>query len=91
VNAAPAQPAVLDTNSLLDEVLAHEERFWVCEAKDLVAAQIDVQLALQLVAATTLRGGLTNTAQAYAMCERLTGRRPRDRADEALLGLLHNI
>src|SRR5262249_17898664 len=37
-----------------------------------------------------LRGGLT-AAGAYAVCARLTGRPLRDRGDEALLGLLHNI
>ena len=90
-DAAPAQPAVLEPGSLLKEVILHEEQFWVRQAKDVVVRQIDVHLARQLVAAATLRGGLKTAAEAYVVCERLTGRRPRDRADEALLRLLHNI
>jgi nucleoside phosphorylase len=90
-DAVPAQPAALEPGSLLDEVIAHEEQFWVRQAKDVVVRQLDVQLARQLVAAATLRGGLKTAVEAYVVCERLTGRRPRDRADEALLGLLHNI
>jgi nucleoside phosphorylase len=79
-----------DASSLMDEILAHEERFWTCQATDRSGAMMDLALARQLVAAATLRGGVATKQEARELCERLEGR-PRDREDDALLGLLHEI
>jgi nucleoside phosphorylase/tetratricopeptide (TPR) repeat protein len=79
-----------DAGSVMDELLAHEERFWVREANDRSGASIDLPLARQMVAAATLRGGLTTWEDACDTCERLV-RRSRSRADDALIALLHDI
>jgi nucleoside phosphorylase/tetratricopeptide (TPR) repeat protein len=90
--ASPA-PAVargvLDAGALLDRVLDHEERFWVRQASDRDAVALAVPLARQLVAAATLRGGLSRD-EARALCVRLEDR-PRTDRDDALLALLHDI
>lgn len=79
-----------DAGSLMDEVLAHEERFWLRTASDRAGAAIDLPLARQLVVAATLRGELASWDEACAACERLA-RRPRGRDDDALVALLHDI
>lgn len=82
--------AALDASALMDEILAHEERFWVREGSDRSSTAVDVPLARQLVAAATLRGRLATRKQARELCERLENR-PRERADDALIALLHDI
>lgn len=88
--AAQASAVTFDPGSLMSAILQHEERFWVREATDRSGIEVDLPLARQLIAAATLRGGLTTRDQAREMCERLE-KRPRTREDDALLALLHNI
>lgn len=88
--SARATASPLDVGSLMDEVLHHEERFWVREGGSLIGAALDVSLARQLVVAATLRGGLETESQARTLCERFE-ERPRTREDDALIRLLHNI
>ncbi len=89
-NSAPATGSTLEAGSLMEEILQHEERFWVLEGGTQVGAALDVSLARQLVAAATLRGGLATESQARKLCERFE-ERPRTREDDALIKLLHNI
>jgi tetratricopeptide (TPR) repeat protein/nucleoside phosphorylase len=86
---AAVEDAELEASSLLDVILDHEERFWTTGAADWYRIAIDVPLARQLVAAATLRGGLTREA-AHEMWRRFTGREP-DRDGDALIGLLHDV
>lgn len=86
----PSTNATLDAGSLMNEILAHEERFWIREAGDRAGTAIAVPLARQLVAAATLRGGLRTRDEARAMCVRLE-ERPRTPDDDALIALLHDI
>lgn len=79
-----------DAASLMDQILDHEERFWITLARSPQAADLDVVLARQLLAAATLRGGLVSEAEARALCERLL-ERPRSREDDQLLALLRRI
>jgi nucleoside phosphorylase len=88
--AAVEGTAAPDAGSLMDEVLAHEERFWLRAASDRASASIDLSLARQLVAAATLCGELATWNEACDACERLA-RRPRSREDDALIALLHDI
>jgi tetratricopeptide (TPR) repeat protein/nucleoside phosphorylase len=88
--AAPSGEATLDAGLLMNEILAHEERFWMREASDRAGTAIAVPLARQLVAAATLRGGLRTRDEARALCVRLE-ERPRTREDDALIALLHDI
>ena len=60
---APAKSVASDAGSLMDEILQHEERFWVREDRDRFSAAMDVSLARRLVAAATLRGGLATESQ----------------------------
>jgi tetratricopeptide (TPR) repeat protein len=85
-----ARQRVVDQNSLMDEILAHEERFWTREESRRSGAALDVRLARQLVAAATLRGELSTWDDACSTCERLM-RRSRGRQDEAIIELLHDI
>lgn len=87
---ANASAGALGVESLMDEVLDHEERFWVREASDRSGAAIDAPLARQLVVAATLRGGMVDRDEVCALCERLEGR-PRSRGDDALIALLHDL
>jgi tetratricopeptide (TPR) repeat protein/nucleoside phosphorylase len=89
-DSARATGSTLDAGSLMDEVLQHEERFWVREGGSQVGAALDVSLARQLVVAATLRDGLATESQARKLCERFE-ERPRTREDDALIRLLHNI
>jgi nucleoside phosphorylase len=89
-DAPEADDDALDAGTLMDEILAHEERFWLREANDRAVIAIAVPLARQLVAAATLRGGLGTKAEVRAMCVQLE-ERPRTPDDDALIALLHDI
>ena len=88
--AVEGLPGALDAGALMSAILAHEERFWLRETSDRAGAAIDVLLARRLVVAATLRGGLASYEDAHALCERIVGRR-RDRADDELIALLHDV
>lgn len=88
--AASTVPSTFDATSLMDEILAHEERFWRRAATDRAGATIDLLLARQLVAAATLRGGLATQQETRKLCEQFEDR-PRDRADDTLIALLHDV
>lgn len=87
---AAAEQVGFDAGSLMNEILEHEERFWRRQGGDRAVATVDVRLARRLLAAATLRGGLSTENEAQEMCERLE-RRPRSRDDDALVALLHGI
>src|SRR5262249_34588247 len=78
------QPEQMTFNagSLMDERLNHEDRFWVRREHSRTDGRIDVPLARQLVAAATIRGGLTK-GEVRELCVRLEDRR-RTRDDDAL-------
>jgi hypothetical protein len=86
---AAVEHVTFDAGSLMNKILEHEERFWVREASDLAGVATVVPLARQLVAAATLRGGLT-TKEARELCARFE-ERPRTDHDDALIALLHHI
>jgi hypothetical protein len=88
--STPATGSTFEADSLMEEILQHEERFWVREGGNQVGAALDVSLARQLVAAATLRNGLATERQARTLCERFE-ERPRTREDDELVKLLHNI
>jgi hypothetical protein len=78
-------PIVLKADVLMDEVLDHEQRYWLGDRRD---PSPDLEsLARELVAAATLRGGLSKP-EARKLCERLV-ERPRTRDDDLLLAQLH--
>jgi len=87
---APAKSVVVDAGSLMDEILEHEERFWVGEERSRSGISMNVSLARRLVAAATLRGGLTTERQVRELCVRLE-ERPRTRDDDEIIALLHDI
>ena len=71
-------------------ILDHEERFWTSEGIARYAVQAHESLARQLVAAATLRGGLTTREEAQAVCGRLASRE-HTHDDDVLVALLHDI
>ncbi|HEU4733434.1 MAG TPA: tetratricopeptide repeat protein, partial [Kofleriaceae bacterium] len=86
----PPNRATFNAASLMDEILNHEERYWLRTEGDRSGAATDVPLARQLVAAATLRGGLATKSEARELCVRLEDR-PRTREDDAVIALLHDI
>ena len=88
-DAASAEAAVvLDAGALMDETLDHEQRFWLRDRRG--RNQATLSLARQIVAAATLRGGISHEARAQKLCKRLSGRERTD-ADDELLILLHDV
>jgi hypothetical protein len=78
---AAVKGIAFDAGTLLDVILDHEKRFWQTEAAARHQAKMDVELAQELVCATTLRGGITTKDDAQDLCTQLT-RRPQSREDE---------
>lgn len=87
---AAVEGVAFDAGSLMDAILDHEQRFWVSEAAARHSVPVDVALARQLVAAATLRGGLSTEDEARELCARLA-RRGLTRDDEVLITLLHYV
>ncbi|HSR97813.1 MAG TPA: tetratricopeptide repeat protein [Kofleriaceae bacterium] len=87
---AAVEGSDVDARTLMDVILDHEERFWTSEAIDRDEVAAYLPLARQVMAAATLRGGLTSTASAFALWERLAGR-PRTLHDEMMLARLHHL
>jgi nucleoside phosphorylase len=87
---AAVEGVAFDAGSLMDVILDHEERFWISEGIARHAVTAHVSLARQLVAAATLRGGLTTREEAQAMCRRLA-MREHTHDDDGLVALLHDI
>ncbi|WP_437960379.1 tetratricopeptide repeat protein [Sorangium sp. So ce119] len=80
-----------EANTLMDTILDHEERFWEERARQAgVALASQRSLARQIMAASTLRGGLADPAEASAVVGRLL-RRALTQGDEDLLRLLHRV
>ncbi|MFP2934547.1 hypothetical protein ACLESO_57460, partial [Pyxidicoccus sp. 3LG] len=78
-----------EPNTLMDVMLDHEERFWEVRAGQALAGlAVQRSLARQVIAAATLRGGLTNREEADLVVGRLL-RRPVAENDAALLQLLN--
>jgi tetratricopeptide (TPR) repeat protein len=79
---------VLDAGELMDATLDHEQLFWLRDRQ--ARNQAKLSLARQVVAAATLRGGISHEAKAQELCKRLSGRE-RTEADDELLALLHDV
>lgn len=75
--------------SLIDEILRHEETMWKRSSNPHVA-DIDIQLARQLLASATLLGGIPSRRHAHELADRLLGRK-RERAEEEVVALLHRV
>ncbi|WP_437600115.1 tetratricopeptide repeat protein [Sorangium sp. So ce590] len=80
-----------EANTLMDTILDHEERFWEESAGQAgVALASRRSLARQVMATSTLRGGIADPAEASAVVGRLLRRNPGQR-EEDLLRLLHRV
>jgi tetratricopeptide (TPR) repeat protein len=79
---------VLEASDLMDEILDHEQRFWLRDRRD--RNQAAISLARQIVAAATLRGGIALETEAQQLCQRLAGRERTD-ADDEVLARLHDV
>ncbi|WP_437666858.1 DUF3856 domain-containing protein [Sorangium sp. So ce1182] len=80
-----------EANTLMDTILDHEERFWEERARQAgVALASQRSLARQVMAASTLRGGIASSDQASALIGRLLRRAP-GKSEEDLLRLLHRV
>ncbi|HEX7941970.1 MAG TPA: tetratricopeptide repeat protein, partial [Gemmatimonadaceae bacterium] len=87
---AAVEGTAFNAGTLMDVILDHEERFWQTEAATLQQTTVDVELARELVAAATLRGGIPTRDDAQDLCARLA-RRPRSRDDDALIAVLRHV
>ena len=80
-----------EANTLMDVILDHEERFWEVRARQPeVALALQRSFARQMVAAATLRGGLTDASTASRVASSLLGRTPSPEERE-LLVLLQRV
>jgi nucleoside phosphorylase len=87
---AAVEGVAFEAGTLMDAILDHEERFWRTEAAARQQVTVDVELAQQMVAAATLRGGFSTKEEAQDLCERLV-RRPRNRDDDTLIAVLRHV
>lgn len=69
---AAVEDLKFEANSLIEVVLDHEERFWEARARlDDVTRSFQKSMARQVVAAATLRGGLSSISVAEQTAERI--------------------
>lgn len=87
---AAVEGVVFEAGTLMEEILNHEERFWQTEATTRQHATVDVELARELVAAATLRGGIQSKDEAQDLCARLS-RRQGSRDHDALIAVLRDV
>lgn len=88
-NPSPSAPEN-ENASPLDQILAHEEQFWIRKVCDRDAIAVDIPLARQLVAAATLRGGFATRDDVQDALQRIE-RRAWGVQDKALISLLHDL
>jgi len=87
---AAVEGVAFDAGTLMDVILDHEQRFWQTEVATRQQTAVDVPLARQLVAAATLRGGISSEEDTQDLCARLA-RRPRNRDDDAMIAVLRHV
>jgi hypothetical protein len=69
---ASVEGLAFEANTLMEVILDHEERFWAERARQSgVAISLGQSLARQMVAAATLRGGISDSAAASTLAGRL--------------------
>jgi nucleoside phosphorylase/tetratricopeptide (TPR) repeat protein len=87
-SAVPVAP--ISAGSLLEDVLDHEERYWVSKSAQRGIVAAVCALARQVVAAATLRGGFKTQSEAGAVLA-CFAQRQRTAEDDQLLQLLGEI